>query len=76
MPKLVVRVLREMPEGVEVGSEPCSCDRFFVIGPEAEDRARKLAAERRGIDAYVFERRELRLPWGESTSLIIGDFRR
>lgn len=25
MPKIDVRVLREIPEGVEVGSEPCAC---------------------------------------------------
>lgn len=105
MPKLQVRVLGEMPEGVEVGSEPCACggcrptasvfrddpayqshdpalaqgpcccDRFFVVGPEAEERARTLAAERRGFDAYTFERHQLPLPWGGSTSVVVGDFR-
>lgn len=106
MPTLEVQVLREMPDGVEVGSEPCACggcrptasvfrddpryehhdpelaqgpcccDRFFVVGPEAEERATRLAADRRGIDAYTFERHELPLPWGGSTSVVVGDFRR
>jgi hypothetical protein len=105
MPRFEVRVLRDTPEGVEVGSEPCACggcrptasvfredhryerhdgalaqgpcccDRFFVVGPEAEERAQLMAAERRGTEAYAFERHELALPWGGSTSVVVGDFR-
>ncbi len=106
MAKIDVRLLRELPDGVEVGSDPCSCggcrptapifrddpryehhdpelaqgpcccDRFFVVGPEAEERARRaMAAERRGMDAYAFERHDLALPWGGSTKVIAGDFR-
>lgn len=105
MPKIQVRVLRDMSEGVEVGSEPCACggcrptasvfredpryerhdpalaqgpcccDRFFVVGPEAEERARAMAAERRGLDAYAFERHQLALPWGGSTNVVVADFR-
>jgi len=105
MPKIDVRVLREIPEGVEVGSEPCACGgcrptatvfredaryerhdpslaqgpcccgRFFVVGPEAEERARTMAAERRREDAYAFERAELGLPWGTTTPLVVADLR-
>jgi len=105
MAKIDVRVLREIPEGVEVGSEPCACGgcrptatayrddpsyqhhdpelaqgpcccgRFFVIGPDAEERARRMATEREGPDAYVFERKELPLPWGEPTHVVVADIR-
>lgn len=105
MPKIDVRVLREIPEGVEVGSEPCACGgcrptatayrddpryerhvpelaqgpcccgRYFVIGPEAEERARRMASEREGLDAYAFEQAELRLPWGATTPLVVADLR-
>ena len=105
MPKLEPRVLREVPDGVEVGSEPCACggcrptatvfrddpgyqrhdpalaegpcccDRFFVVGPEAEGRAQAMAEARRGAEAYRFEREELPLPWGASVPAIVADFR-
>ncbi len=100
-----MRVLGEMPEGVEVGSEPCACggcrptasvfredpgyerhdpalaqgpcccDRFFVVGPQADERARAMAAERRGSEEYTFERHQLPLPWGGITSVVVGDLR-
>lgn len=105
MPKMNVRVLGELPEGVEVGSEPCACggcrptasifrddagyehhdpelaqgpcccDRFFVVGPQAEERARAMAAERRGLDAYALERHQMPLPWGGTFPVIVADFR-
>ena len=105
MPKMNVRVLRELPEGVEVGSEPCACggcrptasifrddpryerhdpelaqgpcccDRFFVVGAEADARAQAMAAERRGVDSYVFDRKEVQLPWGATLPLVVADFR-
>lgn len=105
MPKLEPRVLREVPDGVEVGFEPCACggcrptatvfrddpgyqrhdpalaegpcccDRFFVVGPEAEDRARAMAEARRGTEAYRFEGQEVPLPWGATVAAIVADFR-
>lgn len=105
MTKIDVRVLQELPAGVEIGSEPCACGgcrptatayrddlgyerhdpqlaqgpcccgRFFVIGPEAEERAKRMAAEREGLDAYTFERKELPLPWSQATPVIIADLR-
>ena len=105
MPKMNVRVLRDLSEGVEVGSKPCACggcrptasifrddpryerhdpalaqgpcccDRFFVVGPEADARARAMAAERHGVDSYVFDRKEVQLPWGGTFPLVVADFR-
>lgn len=105
MARIELRVLRETPDGAEVGSEPCACggcrpmatvfrddpeyqrhdatlaegpcccDRFFVVGPEAEERARAMAAQRRGVEAYRFDRLEVALPWGVSAPAIVADFR-
>lgn len=105
MAKIELRVLRETPDGAEVGSEPCACggcrptatvfrddpayrhhdpalaegpcccDRFFVVGPEAEERARAMAEARRGADAYRYERQALPLPWGVSVAAVVADFR-
>ena len=105
MAKIELRVLRELPEGIEIGSEPCACggcrptatvfrddpayaqhdpalaegpcccDRFFVIGPQATDRARAMAEARRGLDAYRFEEQEVPLPWGATLPAIVADLR-
>lgn len=103
MPKIDVRVLRQIADGVEVGSDPCACggcrptasvfrddpgyehhdpalaegpcccDRFFVVGPAAEERAQVMAARRRGAAAYAFGRHHLPLPWGGSTSVVVAE---
>lgn len=59
----------------ELAQGPCCCGRFFVIGPETEDRARRMASERGGLDAYTFERLDLPLPWGGATAVRIADLR-
>lgn len=54
---------------------PCCCDRFFVVGLDAEDHARVMAAERRGAEAYRFDKQEVALPWGGIFPVVVGDFR-
>lgn len=52
-----------------------------IIGPsgsgkttiDAEEYARAMAAERRGLDAYRFERQEVALPWGGAFRVVVGD---
>lgn len=103
MTKLQVRVLCELPEGVEVGSEPCGCGgcrptasvfrddpdytrhdgalaegpcccgRFFVVGPQAEPRARAMAEAGRGATGYAFRRDTLALPWGDVLPVVVAD---
>lgn len=105
MSAMQVRILEQLPEGVEVGVQPCACggcrptatafredpmyerhdpelaqgpcccDRFFVIGPEAERRAQRKAEERRGPEAYAFEHQQIDLPWGATTTAIVANFR-
>lgn len=59
----------------QLAQGPCCCGRSLVIGPEAEERASRMAAEREGLAAYVFERKELPLPWGHATPRIVADLR-
>jgi len=103
MTKLQVRVLRELPDGVEVGAEPCACGgcrptatvfqgdpdyarhdgalaqgpcccgRFFVVGPQAEPRARALAEAGRGAAGYALSRETLALPWGGELPVVVAD---
>jgi hypothetical protein len=59
---------------------PCCCGRFFVVAHDAsraERHARDMGAERnatrRRPHHYVFERRQLELPWGEAFEVVVAD---